>query len=337
MCGEEKIEKFFESIGYKIIEPEEYSIAEQIYMVNNAQEIVTTMGSLAHFALVAKPKTRFVMLTREYKSCIVAQCLVNQASDVDWYIVDMNNNFLPANRAYGPVNMEFTLEFQSFCNEVLGVKIDLPISKDIEYIKKWVEYYSIEDNLKKINKLTVFDILNRMSVGILGKKLDKSKLKTWNEVENEKYQIGLERKNMRLALVKKKLAEVTESIKNLDDNLYFPICDIHVSGIGWILNYNFSTIYKGRKIEAIRIRPNENITYSVFSENYGWKNFSNDEYVGTVGKSIPIQMVKISCKGQDTSVTYRVASQGKWGDWCHDGEETEKYCFIEGIQIVISK
>lgn len=130
--GESNFENFFENMGYKVIEPQDYTVAEQIYMVNNADEIVTTMGSLAHFALFAKPNAKFIMLTREYKSCIVAQCLVNQASETDWYIVNVNNNFLPANRTYGPVNMALTEDFKEFCRDELNIRNDFTIRSATE-------------------------------------------------------------------------------------------------------------------------------------------------------------------------------------------------------------
>ena len=340
--GEENFEVFFEHIGYKVIEPQDYTVSEQIYMISNADEIVTTMGSLAHFELFAKDNAKFIMLTREYKSCIVAQCLVNQARGIDWYIVNANNNFLPANRTYGPVNMAFTDDFKEFCANELNINCDdilrdLPIkSFTDDYIKSWVEYYSIENNYKKICNMSVFDILNRMSYELLDKKLEKPQFEGKNDINKLRHDIGKMALNM--CAVQNMIVEQNQMLRNIDSIVSYPICDIHVSNKGWIQNYNFSEIYAGHQIEAIRIENSKiTIEVSVYSEKYGWMTSKDGCTIGTMGKGIPIQKIKMRCVSEEARIYYRVAANGKWQEWNCDGDESEVFEKIEGIQVYLMR
>ena len=95
LCNEEYFEQFYASKGYTVISPEEFSIEEQISMLAGADELASTMGSLSHLALFCKPGIKFTMLTRVDDDTLYPQCLINEAKDIDWYIVDVSMNLLP--------------------------------------------------------------------------------------------------------------------------------------------------------------------------------------------------------------------------------------------------
>lgn len=343
-CINENIyEDFFENQGYKVIEPEELPLEEQIFIVNNAKEIATTIGSLSHFALFCKPKTKFVMLTREPDSTIWAQCLVNQASKVDWYIVNANNNYLYANRRYGPVNFSFTDEFMEFSKEFFGNASFEAKSDELEYIKSWTKYYANPQNFNKICNLSAYDFINRFSKELLGNDLDKSK---YNLELNDKYNSLQKEANKEKSILENLDDFLCKSILNksgiLVDKLFsLLLCDVHVSNIGWVKDYDCSTIYRQKQIEAIRIKLFDSTirySYTVFEKQFGWtREVTNGECAGTTGKALPIQSILIKIEDCGYRVIYKVHDGNKWSKWYMDGEETEIVSHIEGISICIIK
>ncbi|MBR2286437.1 MAG: glycosyltransferase family 61 protein [Alphaproteobacteria bacterium] len=62
--GEEKIQKIFEKNGYKIIYPEQMSIAEQIAAVRDARYLAGCAGTALHWAFFMKPGGTVITLKR---------------------------------------------------------------------------------------------------------------------------------------------------------------------------------------------------------------------------------------------------------------------------------
>lgn len=80
--------KFFAAHGFITVALETLPLAEQVALVSQADEIVAVMGALTHWAIFCRPGTKFTMLTRTHNDILGSQCLINEASGVDWYIVD---------------------------------------------------------------------------------------------------------------------------------------------------------------------------------------------------------------------------------------------------------
>lgn len=64
VLGEKYVEQFYRKHGYKIVHPEQLTVAEQIVMLNNAHDIVATEGSLSHNTIFCKQKTKVHLLRR---------------------------------------------------------------------------------------------------------------------------------------------------------------------------------------------------------------------------------------------------------------------------------
>lgn len=172
--GEEIFEAFFSLLDFHIIAPEKLPISEQISLLNNAKIVATTTGSTGHLALFCRPKTLFIMLTREYYEAILPQFLINQATQINWHIVRVDENFLHADHYMGPVNLKMTDDFFAFCGEILGKKA-LKIAKEFErkfdsinFIKAWAIYYQNPANYHRIANLTPFDFVSRLNKELLG-------------------------------------------------------------------------------------------------------------------------------------------------------------------------
>ena len=156
LCNEEYFEQFYSGKGYKVISPEEFSIEEQISMIAGADEIVSTLGSLSHFALFCKPGTKFTILNRVDNDTLYPQCLINEAKKIDWYIVDASMNFLPIQERGGGVSLlGETKYWKQFIKEKYNETINTETWKDKldEYIDKWCYFYSFDGSKQLINSV----------------------------------------------------------------------------------------------------------------------------------------------------------------------------------------
>lgn len=161
--NEEYFIDFFAAKGYVAVEPEEYSIEDQISIIANAEEIVAVMGSLTHWAMFCKPGTKFLMLTRTGTDTLGAQCLVNNASGVDWCIVDVSLNFLYASRTMGVCLLGPTGYWLQFVWDKYRELADSSSFKNKyhEYMLSWIKYYLKDDNIdftKNINLLSMLTL-----------------------------------------------------------------------------------------------------------------------------------------------------------------------------------
>ncbi|SDP29205.1 Predicted O-linked N-acetylglucosamine transferase, SPINDLY family [Selenomonas ruminantium] len=145
--NEEYFVAFFQEKGYVPVTLEKLPLAQQIYTVSHAEEIVAIMGSLTHWALFCKPGTKFFMLTRTSSDTLLAQCLVNEASAVDWYIVDVSMNFLHVSRSYGVCLLGPTVYWQKFVAERYREKAP-PMNGQAyhDYLLAWSDYYLLPMN-----------------------------------------------------------------------------------------------------------------------------------------------------------------------------------------------
>ncbi|WP_279155165.1 glycosyltransferase family 61 protein [Thomasclavelia cocleata] len=87
--GESNIVKLFSKNGYEIICPEEYSLIEQISIINNSNEIVSISGTLAHTMVFAKDGTKLIQL-KKYPEVNYRQIEINQYRNLDVYNLDVH-------------------------------------------------------------------------------------------------------------------------------------------------------------------------------------------------------------------------------------------------------
>ncbi len=179
--NEDIFEAFFQTLGFRILPPEKFSLAEQILYLNNAQEVVTTMGTLSHLALFCRHKSFFAVLTRKRDKVVAPQALIFQARNLNGHIVDANNNFLHTFHERGPAQLVMNENFQNFVREIWGggaFLLSQEFSKKFrtdDYLHQWAKYYSTPNNFKKIQHLSAFDFVSRMAYELSGEILDKKK------------------------------------------------------------------------------------------------------------------------------------------------------------------
>lgn len=191
--NEQIYEDFFVNLGFELIFPEDLSIEKMAYLVHNASQIATTMGTSAHYALFAKENSRFIILTREASTLppsfpLTAQCLINQAMRTNFFIINANVNFLPSfsqSTGWGVVNFDFTQDFKDFVadnfegdfSEIYAKthKKFLMHDNTKAYLQAFAKFYAQPEHFKRALKgLSAFDFVNKLNEVFFAKTLDKS-------------------------------------------------------------------------------------------------------------------------------------------------------------------
>lgn len=152
-------EDFFSRRGFTIIYPETLSIEEQIAYIAGADEVVTTMGSMAHLLLFAKSTTKATILNRSTQ-CLPAQVIVGQARGIESYYVDAFLNPLPVPHVNGPFLFGPNRFFRDYLEErdiafedqELQVDFSSMNGMGITFMEEWNKMYMGEAQ----SKLSVF-------------------------------------------------------------------------------------------------------------------------------------------------------------------------------------
>ncbi len=91
--GEKFLERFFSSLDYEIIAPEDYPLEEQIVMLSNCKSLVSTIGSCAHNCIFMSTGAELILIPRTY--CLTGyQLALNEVSDlkVSWIDSSLSNH-----------------------------------------------------------------------------------------------------------------------------------------------------------------------------------------------------------------------------------------------------
>ena len=163
--NEEYFEEYFAKQGYKVISPEKLSLEEQISLISGADELAATLGTLTHWALFCKPGTKFTMLVRRSNDLLISQCLINEATKIDWYIVDISVAFLSSGRNSKPYFLGETIYWKQYIQDYFD---DLIFSDNwkkylFEYILQWGEVNlnpKCEDKNRYINFVRSLDVMS---------------------------------------------------------------------------------------------------------------------------------------------------------------------------------
>lgn len=321
--GEEYFEEFYREHGYIVIAPEKYTLKEQISIVKGAKEIACVMGSLAHWGLFADAGTKLTCLNRTRGQLITAQFLINQAKKLDCYFVDSSDNYLFANRAYGPCLLSTNRYWQQYVRARFGDESEKVKNEPLKkYLYDWGDYYAKPANFSKICNRDILDVVAEIYHISSGKELS--------------------RNNFRQFHMKKDLLNDVEQYRQKYKDLKRSVCgrplliyEAHQSNLGWLkesIEGDVCGEYKTpNQIEAVRVsfeQPGLDVCYSVCDRDGKWSSFeSNGNMAGTTGKSLPLHDIKISLKGEGSSgyeIRYRLhsLSKGEWTTWAYDGAST---------------
>lgn len=324
IVGERYFESFFEEQGYTIISPESLSIKDQISIIFGAQEIATTLGTLSHLALFSNELTKLYILMRVNNDFLMPQNIINQSKNIDWYYIDVSQNFLFQARSFGVSLIGNTKYWNYFTKQIFDIDNSQNTIKDncYDYIKSFIDFYSHPHNSKKLEKLSIKNVLQQMYDVLIGGK---------NNIDICKN--SLINNNEQTSIIGKYLP--------IFDHPYI-IFKLHLSRIGWTSYFCqgliHPCIFHNHFLEAVVINISDSnylLNYSVLSDS-GWSiPVTNNNIAGTVGLAKPIYGIRIELihlnNLQQICVLYRLYSENSgWTEYKTDGEE----CTTDGNKVI---
>ncbi len=280
-------EEFYQNHGYKIVYPEQLSLDEQIKIVGGADEIVTFYGSLSHWALFCKPGTKFTSLTR-IDTPLSKQCLIEQATGVDPYTVNISMNFMHCVQGGGVFLLGPTESWRRYVYDRFNEKVDddWQITTDMfeEYVERWCRFTAPPKEIK-YRHATLKNL--------------------WSKVNALEFQV----KNGRPTLCCQAHIAVNGWLPYVPENK------------------TAGTEDNARDLQAFRLKfyePYYDVNYAVYYPTEGWTSeVSNGRTAGMAGIAKPIYGLKIRLTSapSDQDVAYRVHDcDGRWSRWVRNGE-----------------
>lgn len=168
--SEEYFENFYKKRGFEIIYPETLPFFEQVSIINGADEIVCTAGTLVHMTFFCKSNVKVTILGRTYNSfehkAFRSWLFSLQIRKIEAYFVDVSNNFLPAEFSnsiffYGPT--KYWIDYLNTNNipyEPDEVSFDIHVKPHIyDYLIEWSKHNSNLNNYNWIRNNTLFDVV----------------------------------------------------------------------------------------------------------------------------------------------------------------------------------
>lgn len=299
-------EQFYHERGFIVVYPEKLSIIEQILLVAGADEIVTYAGTLSHWALFCKPGTKFTILTRvndvsDFKQTMVRQSLINEATGVDWNIVNVARNFLFAAHGLGECLIGSTEHWQKYVLDRFGEHVDADeaIPQEIidNYIERWCKFYSSEATLPY-------------------------RVQTINHLrfENKSLKINLESGHPALCC-----QTYLDQVGWLPTSLEGEICGRSLVD---------SSI---RAFRAYFIEPFCDVRYAVCYPDAGWtKPVSNGETAGVVETDTAICGLSMRLESTEFDIAWRLhVFGGNWSTWARNGEIVSCNYALNAVQIKV--
>lgn len=144
--GENVVEKIFKANGFKVIEPEHYSVKEQIAFAKGAKVLAGINGTALHNALFSPKETQVIILNR-CEGLPTTQIIVDKAAGHTDFYIDTFLNLLNIDYCFGPFILGMTDEFRAFLKDQKMNDLEMPnlnfkiFDKLEEYIARYVSIY----------------------------------------------------------------------------------------------------------------------------------------------------------------------------------------------------
>ena len=306
--NEDYFEDFFRKRGFIVISPELLSVKEQILLLNNAEEVVTTLGTLSHLAIFCKPKTKLIILNRS-NSVNIPQFLINQARKLDCSFVDVQLNFIDDDRTVGYKLLGITPQWKEFVKYYFNEDIQKPLdytlkTKSYDYIKACVNYFH-----NKLDRLSSNEIITN-----LFKVFDPD----YQKIQNQFI--------AKINALTPKEQKMIETMIGREVLFY----KLHLANVGWVSGlYEASEIALSQtRLEAFVLHTasnKQNIEYGALNKE-GWTKSKLGGVVGVAGKSLPITAIYIKSEDPQYNVQFRAlvlnnkSKSRVWTSWIANGE-----------------
>ncbi len=303
LANQDYFEEFYRAHGYKVVAPETLPIREQIAMIAGADEIAAFLGTLAHWSLFCRPGVKWTFLTR-VDEFTTRQCLINEATGIDWYFVSTSKNFMQSAQGGGVCLIGSTDYWRQYVFDRFGERADereerVPAAVFDDYVRHWCSYFSKPEHLKtQVN--TFKKLYSRLSLLEMQLKLNRPILCFEGHSERKGW---------------------------MPVNVEGDIC---------------GTVNENLSFQAIKICFSEqfcDVSYAVYYPEEGWsKTVSNGEQAGTVGKGKAVHGLSIVLRGEQAAhfnVVYRLHNFNReWSGWFGNGAKImSKDYAVDAVQI----
>lgn len=196
VVGEEFFINYFRKKGFKIINPEDYTLNEKIAFLKNADEFVSIYGTNTVYAIFCKPTVKLTVLARDEQIKTDMQAYCNEIAGIkECYLVDISMNFLDNhNFVYGLMLVGATVCFKEYVKTYFGETLEVSSESYEKYLCEYIcripKYYSSNSRAFEIVKnKKMLDVFKNISEIFLDTELDTSSLDLTTEEDKLRSQV----------------------------------------------------------------------------------------------------------------------------------------------------
>lgn len=332
--GTELIEQTFHNLGFTSIFPEEESLDNQIYYVQNAREVACVSGTLVHNLLFSEHayENLFIINKHYYINDFVldeVKILGLTPCFLDFYaakyptrewkgpFIFVYNNLMKKFIKDRHIKTSSFVYSQSYLQHCLQMYEFLYVNKNInEYIHPLMP---VSNKDKFYYPLELYkDFIESFQKFQFGPKEIYQKFKTISEFYTSYNKLN------------RKMMACEHCIETLITHYDEVIvsASIHISNHGWLEEQCGKTltsdIYGENTVEAIRLKlinTDTNIYYQIYYDHEKWSEVCFDYMsAGTTGKAKPLQGIKVWLGDlkEKFSIQYRIYIRA-WSEWVENG------------------
>jgi len=179
--GESQLRDVFEKNGFHVIEPSQYSVEEQIWIIKNADTIATVSGSLTHNLVFARDEVEVIILNRQGYPMLthLYQGAINQMRNAAVTHIEASYRLLPVNGA-GPNIFYISDELIRYLKD--NGFVHIPVREEAEiwrkylvliwYFLRWLDIHCKQNPLRLKRLEGQFDDRSIQIYGYFREKLD---------------------------------------------------------------------------------------------------------------------------------------------------------------------
>ena len=130
--GEKNVEQIFENAGFKVLYPEELSIAEQVWYIYNCKIFASTEGSIAHNAVFLQPGS-CAYIVRKANYINPYQIVIDEMNSIETVYIDAHLSFL--NNKKVPMIGPFFIYVSEAMARLLHTRKKFPIYEFLRYVR----------------------------------------------------------------------------------------------------------------------------------------------------------------------------------------------------------
>ena len=335
-CNEKYFEEFFAAKGFLVVSPEKYSLYEQIALMKGAEEVACMVSTLSHWILLSRPHTKLIMLARTCDEVLICQCLINDAAQADWYIVDVSQNFLYGERNRGAVLLGPNKHWRQFVRDYYGEEDtnDTLPREAFAYMQAWCKYYVNETQLRRLDAEDYVSMFRRMYEVVTGEDWPQGLITRSpkdEHVEELEYKLG-------------SCQNYITALEEMRGKPVLVVYEITTDRYRTLRFYNGQVCGDGTApIRDIRISFTDDraaCTYKLYTKEQGWspQRKSGEEAEAPGGQIYGLSIELLPSCTQEFELSFRLHIRDGWSPWLGSGQSaSQEDSPLDAIQLVLKQ